>query len=415
MCDILRFLNLDMNSDPSAIICSFDTSFNTVLYDAAIPQEYIFQTKYLTVVTPNLIPLSVDDSPDNVYCNTQRYDALQKVKDTYTHEHFEEARLFVNPFENIGRSIFINRAAVKLANIDAVCHITTEQWSIRAPQSNERLTFCDVAAGPGSFTQYLQYRYPHSKGYGMTLRDSKLDWDRKALDLKRFTPFYGSDNTGNLYTNYQEFIDMVLSQEPLGVDLVTADGGFDLENSSNDRNTSNNVLLRKQEFLSSRLLLTQCVIGLNCCRVGGNFVVKVFDTVTEFSAQVLYVLSQCFDEIIMFKPVSSRPANSERYVICRGRLDDIQQYRELLTLVANSYGERVYFSSIISEPLPEPWTMWLTIVNDRSINSQLEVGGRIITYLKGGTPTVPKYNLPKFLMIWALPDTPRKRTRTYRR
>ncbi len=59
--------------------------------------------------------------------------------------------------------------------------------------------------------------------------------------------------------------------------------------------------------------MTQSLVGIGCTHIGGNFVLKVFDTVTKLSAHVLFVLAQCFDELIMFKPASSRPANAERY------------------------------------------------------------------------------------------------------
>ena len=306
----------------------------------------------------------------------------------------------MNPFEQIGRSIFINRAAVKLANLDAVHHVSGEIFTFDGKTSDKAFTFCDVAAGPGGFTQYMQYRFPNSKGYGMTLRHEKLDWSTKSLDMTKFSPFYGPDNTGNLYTNWEHFIKFILTNELGGVDLVTGDGGFDLEDTmdSPEARQDRKTLLHRQEFLSSRLLLTQAIVGISCTKIGGNFVVKVFDTVT-ICAHILFVLSQCFERILVFKPVSSRPANAERYVICMGRKPNIQIYYQLMAEAARNYQETTYLTSLFVEDLPIEFQGWLTTNNNLSIDRQLLAAQDILLYLGGKIPKITEYNISKFLTL----------------
>lgn len=387
--------------DPSAALC--------ITYDSLkeIPPTpihhindgwYVNDTPYQ--LTPQYNLQSTTENPPIVYVDTQRYQILQRVKDAFDTEGFIEARDAMNPFEQIGKSIFINRAAVKLANIDAVHHVTKDIFMFNKKQSDQAFTFCDVAAGPGGFTQYMQYRYPAAIGYGMTLRDDKLDWSTKFLDMNRFTAFYGPDNTGNLCTNWDPFIKFVLSQQPNGVDLVTADGGFDLDD-PNDK-----TLLHRQEFLSSCLLLSEVLIGISCARIGGNFVLKVFDTVTTVSAHTLFILTQCFDRILIFKPITSRPANAERYVICIGRKPDVQPYYQLLAQAATVYQPNLYLSSLFQEQLPGTFEQWLTSSNQQSINGQLQAAQHILLYLQGKPPDISEYNIDKFLTIWNLPDTP---------
>lgn len=48
------------------------------------------------------------------------------------------------------------------------------------------------------------------------------------------------------------------------------------------------------------------------CPSGGHFVCKVFDLFTPFSVGLVYLMYRVFDELYVFKPVTSRPANSER-------------------------------------------------------------------------------------------------------
>lgn len=387
--------------DPSAAIC--------VLYDSlrqeppVVPIETAnqwYSQGISMALTPQYNGISVQSAPQAQYADANRYAILQKVKDAFETEGFIQARDATNSFENIGRSIFINRAAIKLANTDAVHKVSGQLFTFDNKTSMDPFTFCDVAAGPGGFTQYLQYRYKRAIGYGMTLRHETLDWNTRSLDMTRFTAFYGPDNTGNLYTNWEPFINYVLSKEENGVDLVTADGGFDLEDNMDK------TLLHRQEFLSSRLLLTQAVIGVACAKIGGNFMVKVFDTVTTFSAHVLFVLAQCFERILIFKPISSRPANSERYVICMNKNREVQPYYQLLSGAARFYKDDIYSDTLFSEGIPQSFQQWLTESNNQSIARQLQAAQAILLYLKGTPAPLAAYDIEKFLVIWNLPDTP---------
>ena len=383
--------------DPSIILTTNYDSLREVIPAINYPVTYQQPQVPLTVQHVFVTP-TADVAVE--FVDSGRYNTLQRAKDAFAGNNFLAARDATNPFENIGRSIFMNRAAIKLANVDAVLNVSPDVFTFDGKTSTKAITFCDVAAGPGGFTQYLQYRYPNGQGYGMTLKSKTLDWNSKLLDMKRFQPFYGPDNTGDLYNGWQSFVDFVLQKQPRGVDLVTADGGFDVEEGG-DR-----TLLSKQEFLSSRLLVTQSLVGIGCTRVGGNFVLKVFDTVTRLSAQVIYVLAQCFEEVIMFKPVSSRPANAERYLICLRRRSDVQQYYNVLATAAKAYTANQYLSQIFAEPMNDNFVAWLREGNTESMERQLLSAQQILLYMQGQKPAVPQYNIPKFLTIWNLPDTP---------
>jgi hypothetical protein len=48
-------------------------------------------------------------------------------------------------------------------------------------------------------------------------------------------------------------------------------------------------------------------------------VLKVFDTFDrEHSARLMRVLYECYERVVMIKPLTSRPANSEKYVLATG-------------------------------------------------------------------------------------------------
>ena len=49
---------------------------------------------------------------------------------------------------------------------------------------------------------------------------------------------------------------------------------------------------------------------------GGHFVIKFFETFTESSIKLIEILSQFYKNIFIYKPLTSRSSNSEKYVIC---------------------------------------------------------------------------------------------------
>ncbi|XP_063825629.1 cap-specific mRNA (nucleoside-2'-O-)-methyltransferase 1 [Ostrinia nubilalis] len=238
------------------------------------------------------------------------------IFDTLYDEDLRHARFRSNPYETIGSVIFLNRAAVKMANIDAVFDFMFTKPKnpdgSNAIDKKDILYFADVCAGPGGFSEYVLYRKGwKSKGFGFTLKgpcDFKLS-DFYAGTPETFDAYYGIKNDGNIFDpeNLTSLKDYVLKQtNDKGVHFLMADGGFSVEGQENI-----------QEILSKQLYLCQCLAALMLVRTGGHFVVKLFDVFTMFSVGLIYIMYRCFDQVCLHKPVTSRPANSERYLICK--------------------------------------------------------------------------------------------------
>lgn len=87
---------------------------------------------------------------------------LQTIFDSLDDEDLRHARFRSNPYETIGAVIFLNRAAVKMANIDAIFDFMFTKPKKRNGESaldkKDILYFADVCAGPGGFSEYILYR-----------------------------------------------------------------------------------------------------------------------------------------------------------------------------------------------------------------------------------------------------------------
>ncbi|XP_059052007.1 cap-specific mRNA (nucleoside-2'-O-)-methyltransferase 1 [Achroia grisella] len=270
--------------------------------------------------------LNIDDETNFVDANVLKGILESKtIFDSLDDEDLRHARFRSNPYETIGSVMFLNRAAVKMANMDAVFgfmfteHEKLNQNTEKKPDQNlvkEILYFADVCAGPGGFSEYVLYRKGWTaKGFGFTLKgrnDFKLS-DFYAGTPETFHPYYGIKGDGDIFdpANLTSLKDHVMSQtNQTGVHFLMADGGFSVEGQENI-----------QEILSKQLYLCQCLVALMIVRPGGHFVVKLFDVFTLFSVGLIYIMYKCFDQVSIHKPVTSRPANSERYLICKSKKD----------------------------------------------------------------------------------------------
>jgi len=333
------------------------------------------------------------------YVDVEKYLKIQSMRNANHLDNYDILRTRLNPFERTGRSIFANRAAMKLAGLDALFNFTGHTGGFVRYSTYGQFTFCDLASGPGAFTQYVHWRRPDSFGYGITLRGS-LDWNPEIYDRTRFQPIYGPSDTGNLYTEWRYFADKVRETEVYGVDLVMGDGGF---------NVDDEIDPYKRELLSSRLILTQMMTALAVVTTGGTFVLKLFRTVNEINAQLIYLMALAFDEITIMKPMASRPANAERYLVCRGaRSEDIRKpIIELMSEANEAYTEEETVVSLVEKVSPE-FARWLTESNTFHLDKQWEMIQEIYEYAKRPFKIVPKYDLVKAVAMWNLPDTPAK-------
>ncbi|GJQ76908.1 hypothetical protein Trydic_g15109 [Trypoxylus dichotomus] len=259
--------------------------------------------------------LYVDDE-----CNFVDAQVLEKVLTTKLETFAEldvselrKARCRANVFETIRNGIFMNRAAMKMANIDAITDFMFTSLDYDpVHKCDGPYYFADVCAGPGGFTEYILWRKNWCyKGFGFTLKgehDFKLN-ESTCVSSDSFHAFYGSSGDGNIYNpeNIREFKDYVLEHtQGVGVHFMMSDGGFSVEGNESI-----------QEVLAKQIYACQCFMALEILRPHGHFVTKMFDVFTSFSVGLIYLMYLCFEECTIVKPNTSRPANSERYFICK--------------------------------------------------------------------------------------------------
>uniref|UniRef100_A0A8U7M0L3 Cap-specific mRNA (nucleoside-2'-O-)-methyltransferase 1 n=1 Tax=Corvus moneduloides TaxID=1196302 RepID=A0A8U7M0L3_CORMO len=268
--------------------------------------------------------LMIEDETE--FCNEELLRSVLQCKSVFDEldgEEMRRARTRSNPYEMIRGAFFLNRAAMKMANMDHVFdYMFTNPKDYQGvplikEYDAELLYFADVCAGPGGFSEYVLWRRKwHAKGFGMTLKgpnDFKLE-DFYSASSELFEPYYGEggiDGDGDItrsenITAFQNFV--LDNTDHKGVHFLMADGGFSVEGQEN-----------LQEILSKQLMLCQFLTALSVVRTGGHFVCKTFDLFTPFSVGLVYLLYCCLREFWLVKELNPPDLSALlcRYVVCK--------------------------------------------------------------------------------------------------
>jgi hypothetical protein len=111
------------------------------------------------------------------------------------------------------------------------------------------------------------------------------------------------ERDGNVLNS--NMIDYISKKLHNTVDLYTSDIGIGLDISN----------FNLQEEVEANLNLGQVLAALLTLKKGGHMICKMFLFFTPFNISLLSLLNELFDEFYISKPITSRPANSEIYII----------------------------------------------------------------------------------------------------
>lgn len=251
---------------------------------------------------------------------------------------------------------YVNRAANKLHQLNQI-------FNSRIVNQQKTRWFVDLCGGPGGFSEYtLHNSHKEAKGFGITLKEKEIQL--KIQPSPRLSMSYGVDGTGNLCNphNIRHFVNMV-ARETKCVDLVLADGAFDTTGQEN-----------QQESLHARLILAEILVA--CLLRPHVFVCKFFDCFTPVTRSFLYFLCDHFASVQIEKPQLSRPANSERYVVCR-------ESSRTLTQTEENFLFQQLCSSQQLQPLPfSSLSTSLDMSNHEIVEMQIRALQQLITRIE---------------------------------
>ncbi len=177
----------------------------------------------------------------------------------------------------------------------------------------DRFKTAHVCEGPGGFIQAAfdeaeRNRKKVSQAVAMTLRPTEHQipgWKRAAVFLKKHPEVkivYGANATGDILdrANRQSFYEDCARS----IYLFTADGGVDFATNYHE-----------QERTIYPLLVASALMAVNCLTEGGVCIIKIFDSYTRPTEDLILGLASLFRQWTLYKPATSRPCNAEQYFI----------------------------------------------------------------------------------------------------
>ncbi len=264
------------------------------------------------------------------FIDRELYEKLDKYKNMIdklnNHRAWDFCKKLSNECELLHFTLKNKSQNIGIANYDPISRAFFKMWEILhdfnlIDLNKNTLVYGALAEGPGGFIECFNYfRRKYNKTNleindvirCITLKSDNLNipgWKKSNRILNECFNCeisYGADGTGDLYNknNILAYSELFKNNK---ANLVTADGGFDFSD-----NFSN------QEINAFQLIYCEIITGLSILDINGNMVIKIFDLMHSSSVDLIYIICKYFDKIIISKPFSSRTANSEKYLICKG-------------------------------------------------------------------------------------------------
>lgn len=342
--------------------------------------------------------------PDPKYGFSESLNTQRNKIDKIDSDVWKKVRWYINDYDFLVKDPIINRAFYKY------WEIINEFGIFENYTENDIIFHC--AEAPGGFIQgsniflqldnqivHKQKRDPiidedgftivtikrkepkHYKIYTISLnrelpqyRAYNLPSYNKSILHKQIAIVYGRDNTGDI--NNLENIDWIANRSG-GFNnffLITADGGFDEGNDFNNK-----------EQLHYFLILNEIYSAIALQKRGGSFILKVFDIFTETSIQLLYLLNTIYEEIYVYKPKTSRPTNSEKYIICKNFNPSesyLQKIKNALFILSKNLRSKKmkYATFTLFDSVPETFIEKIRDMNTIFIKAQCDFLEKAIMY-----------------------------------
>lgn len=197
----------------------------------------------------------------------------------------------------------------------------------------------DNGALPGGFIKATAYildnLYPtyYYNWRAYSLYDEKMTHLEDTYQLYEWhrSRWLMSDTNNGDITSTANIMD-VKSRLKIPVNLYTSDIGFDVSEDYNN-----------QEIAHFAVNAGQILLCIEILQSGGNCIIKHFTCFEGFTLEYLSIFFKLFESMVFHKPTSSKPLNSEVYLVGRGFLGaDNEDCKLLRELLIDSLNNRIF-------------------------------------------------------------------------
>ena len=289
-----------------------------------------------------------------------KIDKIENKKD------WDKIKKITNTYEKIFSS---NKYNINISNYIAISRSFFKLWEIihefNLIDKNKNIVSANLAEGPGGFIEAIIKYTKNVNVYGITLKPKNVNtpnWNkfRKKFNKKNIKTLFGSLYDVNILKKYKKLVK--------SADIVTADGGFDYSSNFNT-----------QEEQSYRIIFCEIVSALLVQKKGGSFVCKIFDIFNIFTLKCIYLLFKHYGEIIIYKPKTSRLANSEKYLVCKKYMGIKNDKMISLLNCVKNWTDNI--NDIKGIKITNKFIKFIYKYNEKYLNKQIKIINLTILYI----------------------------------
>ena len=308
----------------------------------------------INILTPDDIYIAFDTS-EEIYISKTLHSYLTDLKkqiDKYNTE-WDNIKRYINPYEFIHtkvpgekmaicKYIPVSRSFFKLIEI-FTC------FSINKFIKNKNPKTLHLAEAPGGFIEATlfyskEFNIQYDLMVGISLLNADNDntplWNTHAFDKHKNVVLENNSNYNYDMTDFKTF-NFLKNKYHTYFDIITSDGGFDFSGDFNN-----------QEKLSQPLILAEILYAIAFQEIGGIFVLKMFDCFTLLTVQYLYLLTSLYEKVYVYKPNTSRLANSEKYIVCINYINTPENRNAFIKSIPKILSESYNLKSILNFEIP---------------------------------------------------------------
>lgn len=277
-------------------------------------------------------------------------------------------RKLLNVYDFTSRTIATNRAFYKLWELLK----TFQDFNVSSIKKS-----CHLAEAPGSFVEVIDKLNPSIKKIAISKPPLLYS---EVLKNSTKTPTFSCNIVKKVHNCKFEYLDLLntvflkqfIQSHKQEYDFITADGGID-----------DNGKYCDKEKMHYKLIFSEITSILFLMKKNGNCILKIFDCYTDTTIHLIYFLVKHFKYFDIIKPKTSRPTNSEKYLICldfKGteyKLDNCLDLLDSIDVTKDNY--------ILSQIIPLDFKTFLLEKISFYVTAQINSINDTVDYIESNT------------------------------